>query len=163
MTAVRALLTHPTTLKVLIGLYVACITSLLATYFVVSNMDVQVSMYLQASETFVAGEPTAARGIVLDAPTGRLLVGAETELQIAGEPLGSGETKEHGHVHLKLSPPASLTGKQQVHIDVRHGSIEDFSVNAPVTVTAGSDFVFPEEGTTRQTDEKKARTEEWEG
>lgn len=146
-----------------IGLYVACITTLVASYIAVSSMDIDVSMYLQAPSTLHAELPTAARGIVMNAPTGNLFVGADTSFKIGEETIGKAETQPHGHLHVQLQPSHAAVGNQNLNLTVDHPLVEEFEVDVPVEVVAEQDsFQWPE-ATSRQTDEKRSREEEWEG
>ena len=74
--------------RIAIVLYVACIFSLVGGYFAVSTMQLETSLYLQAPSTLHVDSPTSSRGIVMDAPTGRLFVDASTSYSIDGTEIG---------------------------------------------------------------------------
>lgn len=155
---------HPTLFRGVIVLYVVCIFALVASYFAVSSVDLGPAMYLQASSTLHADLPNAARGIVLDSPTGRYYVEADTKFEIGGTVVGEAKTAPHGHLHALLRPPKNLVGPQRLGVDIDHPMLEEhFDALAEVTVEAAPEpFVWPER-TSRITDEKESIETEWEG
>lgn len=146
-----------------IGLYVVSIFALVAGYFAVSTMDLESAMYLQASSTLQADTSNAARGIVMDVPTGRLYTNAKTTFAIGNTPIGSASTASHGHLHAELRPPASLAGPQKMTVTVTHPAIEEFRMDADIDVVAQPPpFVWPK-ATSRLVDEKKSTDAIWTG
>lgn len=147
-----------------IGLYVACIFVLVASHIAVSGMDIGAAMYLQAPRTLVAGMPTAARGLVMDAPTGRIYTDAPTSFRIGRDVVGVASTASHGHLHAQLQPQPGHVGAQRLQIDVKHPAVEDLEIAADVDVRAEPPpFRWPEAATSRLTDEKKSTPAAWEG
>lgn len=146
-----------------IVLYVLCIFALVASYFAVSAVDVGAAMYLQAPPTLQADAPNAARGIVMDAPTGRLYAHAKTTFRIGSTVVGEAETASHGYLHATLRPPASLAGDQKLSVEVDHPGVEELGAEVPTTINTGPErFVWPA-GTTRVTDEKESVLAAWDG
>lgn len=156
-------LAHPYVFRGIIALYIAALFALVASYFAVSTMDIDVALYLQAPSKLVAGKPTAARGIVLNAPTGNLFVGARTDFQIGSVDVGSAKTESHGHLHARIEPAATLVGRQTMRIAVSHPAVEAFTVDADVEVVSDGGSVKWPEATTRRSEGTSNHEEEWEG
>lgn len=151
-------------IRIALALYVLCIFALVASYFAVSGADLGAAMYLQAPSKLQADLPNAARGIVMDAPTGRLYVEADTQFTIEATQIGNAATAGHGHLHALLRPPEALAGPRKLDVTIDHPLIDEpFAGQADVHVEAGPQpFVWPP-GTSRVSDEKEAVPTEWEG
>ncbi len=146
-----------------IGLYVLCIFALISGYFAVSTMDIQVSMYLQAPARLPLDRPTAARGLVMNAPTGRLFVDATTRFLLGEELIGEAATASHGHLHATLEPDGVSPGPTDLHIEVDHPQIEEFAVDTPVAVVEAPEPMGWPQRTSRRTDDGHQADGEWEG
>ena len=162
-TEVLRLLRHPAFFRVIVVLYVGAIFALVGSYIAVSRVDIAVSVYLQAPAKLTAERATAARGIVMNAPTGKLFVDAVTTFAIDGVEVGQAKTQSHGHLHAQLEPPVNLVGTRKLDIVVRHPQIEAFRTSVDVEIVRPGEAAAWPEATSRRSEGARTTEEEWEG
>ncbi len=158
----KGLLTHPWFTRAAIGVYVATIFTLVAAYFAVSTADIDIALYLQAPSTLVAGEPTASRGIVMNAPTGNLFVDAVTTFEVQGQQVGKATTEPNGHLHAKLEPAAGTTGRVPLRIKIEHAAFDPILIEKEVEVAEATTWTWPA-ATSRMAEGPSEPNDDWTG
>jgi len=82
----------------------------------------------------------------MNAPTGRLFVGAHMRFAVDGARVGEGQTERHGYAHVDLQPTRAMVGEHDLHITFTPPDADPFEVDAPVDVRPADDgrFEWPE-------------------
>ncbi|MEM1347135.1 MAG: hypothetical protein AAGI01_01170 [Myxococcota bacterium] len=166
-------------LRIAIGMYVASLVALIASYFAVSTRQVPVSAYVQGPMIFEAGAPHALRATILDAQLGArrrdvatlewFLVspGAPVRTETSrAEPLRTVLADRSGMTHLTLTPGRDeAPGARELVLRVvfKDPEAEVFEARGAVEVLAATeDEVGPwPEMTSRRDSEQERRGERY--
>lgn len=126
-----------------VALYVVVLAALIGLYIHVSTAQVEVALYIQGPKKWLQSSPSALRGFVMDAPTGRMFSDAIIDINRGEESVAKGRTEGHGFVHLpvKTSLPS---GVHNLTFHARHAAIESYTSDVEIEVQKSPDaFEWP--------------------
>lgn len=136
-----------------VALYVILLAGWIGLYIHVSTAQVEVALYIQGPQKWLQSSPSALRGFVMDAPTGRMFSDAIIEVKRGEDSVAKGRTEAHGFVHLPVTTTLQ-EGTHNLTFHAKHAAIESYTSDVEIGVgKAPEPFKWPK-STTRIVPEK---------